>query len=275
MIYMANGAIGGTFGTTLKQKGIYAYNSDFSDAFGRGTNALASTVFTGGSGNDPYRIRFNTTDNKLYISDVDGVRGNVWTFDRNVLVGTNVLAAFGDVTDPTNNHARVGSQPNTTGSLATGDLKLYTTDQNFGPPYNTILQYNIGAGPIPSTNQPMFLGNISLPGFGVAQGAQVTDFFVGPDGKFYGCCRRLNFSNPGVSVYDSTGTNLIWDSISIVGGALNAGPDLLADLQSISVSPDNKFMAVIFTSSAISVLKLTNGAGCFCYLLGAKPAQHC
>ena len=258
MIYMANGQLGGLFGTTLKQKGIYAYNADFSDAFGQGTNALAK-VFTGGNGNDPYRIRFNTTDNKLYISDVDGVRGNVWTFDRNVLIGTNVLAAFGDVTDPTNNHARVGSQPNTTGSLATGDLKLYTTDQNFGPPYNTILQYNIGAGPIPSTNQPIVLGNISLPGFGVAQGAQVTDLFVGPDGKFYGCCRRLNFSNPGVSVYDNTGTNLLWDSISIVGGAPNAGPDLLADLQSISVSPDNKFMAVIYTSSAISVLKLTNG----------------
>ena len=256
MVYMANGQIGGA-GTTNKQKGIYIYNADISDAFNIGTNARAK-VFTGGNGNDPYRIRFGS-DDKLYIADDDGTRGTVWAFDRDALIGTNVLANFGDYPTTSTNHGRVGSQPCTTGSLATSNLVLYTTDQSYGPPFNSILQYNIGAGPIPATNLPTVLGNISLPGFGVVQGAQVTDLFQGPDGKFYGCCRRLNFSNPGVSVYDSTGTNLLWDSISIVGGSINAGPDLLADLQSISVSPDNKYMAVNYTDSHISVLKLTNG----------------
>lgn len=253
LVYAANSTPGGT-GAATKGRGIYAFNADLSDAFGRGTNASAA-VFSSASSSSPYRLGLGP-DGSLYIGDFSTAAATVWGFDGDVLVGTNVLGIIGQTAGlAAGYHGDISGAPCVTGSLATGDLVLYTADASLPPLYNSIKQYLIGGGPVPWSNAPNQLGCIGLCGIAELN----TDLALAPDGKLFANINRVNYAAPNLSVFDTDGTTLLWNSITGFGGTQGTGPDVFQDAMSVAVSPDEKYVAVIHTDSHISVARLTNG----------------
>ena len=258
LIYADNSTAGGT-GFAAKSRGIYILNPDTSDAYGR-SNIPSGAVFSSASSSSPYRMGIGP-DNTLYVGDFSTAAATVWQFDPDVIVTntwTNVLAIIGENAGlAAGIHGDISGKPQVTGSLATGNLVLYTDDAALGPVYNSINKYTIGAGPLPYSNAPVQLGNIGIGGVAELN----TDLSLAPDGKFFGVINRNNtaYDVPSVIVFDADGVTKLWDSITGFGFALFTGPDKLLDGRSIAVSPTGKWMAVMHTDNHISVLRLTNG----------------
>ena len=257
LIYALNSTTGGTLPAT-KHRGIYILNADTSDAFGRGTNA-SGAVFSSASASSPYRVSVGP-DDTVYVGDFSTAGATVWRFDAavtNKATWTNVLAIIGQTAAiAAGIHGDISGAPRVTGSLATGDLVLYTADAALGPVYNSINKYVIGAGPLPYSNAPVQLGNCGLGSIAELN----TDLAIGPDGKLFGNLNRnASFTAPNVKVFDTDGITLLWDSLTASGGTLGVGPDLLDDTRTVSVSPDGKYLAVMNSSTTIKVVGLTNG----------------
>ena len=259
LIYGANSTAGGS-GLAAKARGLYIFNADTSDAFGKGATA-SGTVFTNtASSNDPYRVGVGP-DQKVYVGDFSTATATVWQFDPDISTPstwTNVLGIIGETAAvAAGYHGDISSQPCVTGSLATGDLVLYTTDGGLGPLYNAINKYVIGAGPVPWSNAPVQQSCIGLCGIPELN----TDMSLAPDGKLFGLINRANpaFDVASVKVYASDGTTELWNSITGPGGAFFTGPDVCLDSRTISVSPSGRWMAVMHTDNHITVMRLTNG----------------
>jgi len=257
LIYTLNATAGGS-GASAKARGIYIYNADTSDAFGRGATA-SGAVFSSASASSPYRISLGS-DDTVYVGDFSTAAATVWKFDpavSNTGTWTNVLAIIGQTAAiAAGIHGDISGAPRVTGSLAGGNLVLYTADAALGPVYNSINKYVIGSGPLPYSNAPVQLGNTGLGSIAELN----SDMALGADGKVFGNLNRASsFTAPNVKVWDTDGVTLLWDSLAASGGTIGVGPDLLDDTRSISVSPDGKFLATLSTANKISVLKLTNG----------------
>ena len=253
LIYAANATPGGT-GAATKGRGLYVLNADTSDAFGKGTNASA-TVFAA-SASSPYRLGIGP-DNQVYIGDFSTAAATVWGFNADLTAGTNVLAIIGEAAGIAGGiHGDISGAPCAKGSLATGDLVLYTADAALGPLFNSIKEYDILAGPLPYSNAPTQLGCIGLCGIAELN----TDLALAPDGKLFGNINRASsFSAPNLTVFAPDGVTVLWDSLTAAGGTLNVGPDVVDNARSVSVSPDNQWVALIHTDSHISVMRLING----------------
>lgn len=252
-VYADNSTPGNTL-AAAKGRGIYLLNSDLSDALGRGTNA-AGTVFAADA-NSPYRIGLGP-DDLVYVGDFSATGATIWAFDPDFNSSTNqVLAILGDAAVSAGYHGRISGAPCVQGSLATGNLVIYDADGSLGPLYNSIQKYQIGAGPLPWSSAPAHLG-----GIGLSTNVNLnTDLALGADGKLFGNLNRINFAAPNLSVFSSTdGVTILWDSLTAAGGTTNNGPDLLQDARSVSVSPDDAYVALIHSDNHISVLRLTNG----------------
>jgi hypothetical protein len=258
LIYGANSTAGGS-GLAAKARGIYIFNADTSDAYGRGATA-SGAVFNSGSANSPYRLGIGP-DQTVYAGDFSTVAATVWKFDPDVIAPatwTNVLGIIGETAGiAAGYHGDISGAPCVSGSLATGDLVLYTADAALPPLYNAINKYVIGAGPIPYSNAPVQQSCIGLCGIAELN----TDMALAPDGKLFGIINRANtaFDVASVIVYAPDGTTKLWDSITGPGGAYFTGPDVCLDGRSISVSPNGKWMAVMHTDNHITVMRLTNG----------------
>ena len=258
LIYTLNSTAGGS-GLAAKARGIYIFNADTSDAFGRGATA-SGTVFNSGSASSPYRVGIGP-DQTVYVSDFSTVAATVWQFDPDVSTPstwTNVLGIIGENAGiAAGYHGDISGKPCVTGSLTTGNLVLYTADAALPPIYNSINKYVIGAGPVPWSNAPVQQSCIGLCGIPELN----TDMALAPDGKLFGLINRANtaFDVPSVVVYASDGTTKLWDSITGPGGALFTGPDVCLDGRSIDVSPDGRYVAVMHTDNHITVMALTNG----------------
>ncbi len=254
LVYAANSSPGNT-GLATKGRGLYVLKADTSDAFGRGTNASAA-LFTSASANSPYRIGLGP-DNAVYVGDFSTAAATVWAFDPDLNSFTNqILGIVGETAGiAAGYHGDISSAPCVKGSLATGDLVLYTADGGLGPLYNSIKQYVIGAGPVPWSNAPNQLGCIGLCGIAELN----TDLALAKDGRLFANINRVNHAAPNLTVFDTDGVTVLWDSISAAGGALGAGPDLVQDARSVRVSPDDHYVALLHTDNHISVLRLTNG----------------
>ena len=97
------------------------------------------------------------------------------------------------------------------GSLAGGDLVLYTFDSGMGAPadtncikgplttpgsYNNVYVYNIGSGPLPWNKRPDYAYTMGLDGIAGLR----TEGDVGNDGKIYAGFGRGNASNPNLQI---------------------------------------------------------------------------
>ena len=83
----------------------------------------------------------------------------------------------------------------------------------------------------------------------------------GPDGKFYLMQDRSAGNQPGILVFDSTGTSLLYNSLQdskTLLGDPNA-VDILTGAGAMDVSPDGKYLAVLLIDNDIAILPLVNG----------------
>jgi hypothetical protein len=275
--------------TNARGIGIYALNADGSDSYlNKGTNASFSSVFTGGTGSSfsaPKRLSVNPSDNTVDVADSSwtgsfgtaGTSAAVYKLDPDLGTSTVVLGPPGYTPSQLGTSSHGPPQGCfTTGSIAAGNLEVWTavpdwpvpngtpvlgTDGN-GPTapgnYNCVFRYDIGAGPLPWTNKPVMAANVCLPGFN--QIAQQMDVSIATayTNNVYAICQRLNYSDGTVQVFENDNGNILYDSLH------NDGTDIFqtdggnAPYGGIRVSPDGKYLATIKVNNVICVVNLDN-----------------
>jgi hypothetical protein len=277
-VYVANSASGSTTaGPRAVGDGIYVLNSDGTDALGQGNSALNGglTFFsTGGdAANTPWHIEVGQ-DGRLYISDFSTNTGSIYVTDANVSTGSgaNVLQGQGVPSRPTAStiHGRLGSSPLAFGSLEQGNLVLYALEGDIsssaaGTFKNGLRRWDVGAGPLPSSANPV---NLSGSGLLLDIAGVNVDLERGPDGKFYLLQNRSAGNEPGIVVIDpnvdadANGLyDLVFNSLTATR-ALTGDPsstDILFQSRSVKISPDGRFMAIVRDDSKTWIIPLING----------------
>jgi hypothetical protein len=303
-MYVANSGPGGTaFGApTFKGQGLYALNIDQSDALGYGTNAQATALFAPGgqaSPGGPWQLRVNA-DGTVLVGDDSPANSGLWQFSTDLLSHIQVLAGVGDAASvPAGIHGRQFGTPLMTGSLAAGNLVLYTGDDTLGVPsdtncikgpltspgsYNCVFQYNIGAGPLPWNKRPDYGYTMGLDGIATLR----TDIELGKDGKIICGFGRANGSNPDLQILrpftttNGPGDNVDaiefkardvtnWVYTSGVTPPFNSPPPsgdpwngvnaggAVGTYAGVRVSPDGLFLASVDINCGITIANLTNG----------------
>jgi len=300
-IYAANSA-GGTLGD-----GIYLYNADFSNPFGAATNLRTAgyDFVTPGAGT-PFHLSV-APDDKLYIGDWSDAAGNLLATDPDVTTFEYILQQLSGIAalpvGSNNIHGSVQAVA-VTGSTNTGDLKVFTVDEDYAQDpaattlnqWNSLWEYDIGAGPLPWTNAPKLL---LVPSINTL--SQNDDVATGPSGYLYFNQRRANASlttwspslfvvdtnnyvdptnytviyNPALTNWSGFQSNIynhangslafsggwIWESqTATYVGSGGTAIDRFADCNGISVSPDGQFIAgITFAANTIVIAPLSNG----------------
>ncbi len=271
----ATGGTTGGFPTPVRSltEGIFLLNPDLTDAVGQGdTGRTAGIDFGTGGASSPFRIALDESG-ALYISDWADATGTVYRTDANVTTGGNLLAGQGSPSpiapSAALNHGSVGGLA-LTGSLAGGNLTLYTVDEDLSPDgtanqLNSAWRYDINAGPTPYTQNPTQLARDLLIGT-LSTGGIYVDLARGKDGKIYLSQTRADGNEPGVFVTSSDGTTPIYNSLAdsqargIDGNpALDGIQDVLRQTRGIDVSPDGRFLAVQATNSDVMIVPLLAG----------------
>lgn len=210
-----NAAIGANFGrlcvgngaTGAKAQGLYLLNSDQTLAKGPVT---ASAWASSGAGNAPWRVRANN-DGSFLVSDFSTPNATIYQFTPD-LSNSNLVFLLGQNMGPTLGvHGDFFGCGIMKGSLAQGNLRLYTFDSGMGTPadtncikgpltsegsYNCVFIYNIGSGPLPWNKRPDYAYTYGLDGIAELR----TEGDVGNDGKIYCGFGRANASNPNLQI---------------------------------------------------------------------------
>ena len=241
-------------------RGIYILNADTSDALGRGTNVSMPAASWGSSTTyAPYKC-FVGPDDKLYVGDSSGLNSGsttagepVWMIDPDVTVSNRLFVSGSSATN--NNAGPCNSTPFVTGSLATGDLVLYSMLWNYASPpgtFNNVFKYSIGGGPVPWSNAPIVLGNAGSSSLN----GQDEDLYLAPDGKLFVSQNKTSATGGNVSlrVFAADGVTQLWDSSSAGGGV-----DPFVDILGVAVSPDDAFVAASVRAGNFLLARLTNG----------------
>ncbi len=262
-IYVGVGAPGTTAGRTVGD-GIYVLNADQTDAVGQGDTPRTGGMNGGvgfdalaASGESPGRL-FVGPDDNLYICDWSDANGGLCVTDANVATNaaaTNVLFGLGGPTAVTNIHGSVSSVY-VEGSLAGGNLTVYTQDEDLGS-RNGVYAYNIGSGPLPYTSPESLVFNYGL-------AAQLTKITRGPNGYWYCSNRRAdNASSSGLFVYSADGQTQLWASLGAwrtFTGNSSAFDILFGECRGFDVSPDGKYLASFRgNTNSVSIVPLENG----------------
>ena len=198
------GRVYGASATATNTAGIYVYNADLSSPFGVATSQRTAGYdwITGANfGARPLHLAVATND-QVFICDWSDASGNLIVTDPDVSSYSYVLKQLtGTAAVPVgsaNNHGSVQSVA-VSGSLADGNLKIYTVDEDYqtDPTTTSLTQlnglwfYNIGAGPLPWSNAPTLL---AVPSIGSL--SQNNDVARGLNGFLYYNQRRANASGP-------------------------------------------------------------------------------
>jgi hypothetical protein len=256
-IYIANSAAGAANGRNVGD-GLYVINADQTDCVGQGDAPLNAGVNYGtGGASAPWKLGVGP-DDLVYVNDFSTAAATTWLYDPDLsTVGLAGISATNQVFEGigenvnTTVHTDCASTPVVRGSLKSSNLVIYQIDGSISP-WNSIVRYDIGAGPLPWNTPPnAILGNAGIPS--VAD--LTTDLDIGPDGKFYTCINRSAGTDvPSVKVFDTDGTTLLWDSMT-AGGT----PDVLRQIRAIMISPDGKYLAGVHDDNHVSILPLVNG----------------
>lgn len=289
-VYVSHSAVSGG-----KGRGIYCLNSDLTEALGHGTTASGTGAFIG-STSSPWRIRV-APDNTLLVSDFANANANIWQFSPN-LTSSNIMLAGIGVNSPV--HGAFFGTPKITGSLATGDLVLWTADDNMAVPsasqapslvlgpgtsrgsFNCLYRYNIGSGPLPWNHPPDYAYTVGLDGIA----GLTPEVDIGKDGKIIAGFERFNLSNPNVQELDSTGSTLLWTSWQDTAGASDPWSGLVNGFNTpsnpaddgsyagVRVSPDGVYLASVAVDNDITIANLTNGVPDDTTLFGILNASN-
>jgi hypothetical protein len=267
-VYIANSAAGTT--TTVIRNvgdGLYALNADQSDAFGYGDTAMDPGNYFdafGASANSPFKL-YAATNGEVYVADFSDANSNVYRENPDLTVppgGVQVFTIVGGAPTlpPGQNHGSAMSVY-VEGSLAGGDLVVYTVDEDYRTtPSGTddrssLWRYSINSGPLPSSVTPIRV-NQSLVTVPVA----VADVNRGKDGKWYLSQNRVAGNEAGIIVLDPAGVTL-FDSLSATRSLLGnpTAVDIFRNVQATAISPDQKWLAAMLNNSDVVVVPLING----------------
>jgi hypothetical protein len=261
--YISNSAAGATVAPGIRNvgDGIYALRADGSDAFGYGdTAANPGGVFVA-SASTPWR-NYVGPDGQLYVADFTDTNGNVYVMNQNLTTAAPTLNGIGGPsTVPATQKHGSANAVYVEGSLAEGNLKLYTIDEDLteltgtGSGNNTtklnLWRYDIGAGPLPYAGTPTKLNG---PGTLLINGTD--ELIRGADGKFYlSQLRSAGTDAATVLVLDSNGSTVLFNSFTASGGV----QDILRNAQGMSISEDQKWMALMLNNSDVAVVPMING----------------
>ncbi len=243
--------------------GIYILNADATDAFGiTDPNDMSAARTAGldfsGSDSSPFRLSVGK-DDTLYISDASDIHGGIYHTDADVSTGGNLLAGLGGVQPIVGqNHGSIISTPLVTGSLAGGDLVLYTIDQDLpGSVPDTgghVWRYDIGASPNYSGSPTLVLdvstlGTVSngsiifhdrnngIHPFSFVQAID-SDITIDPLTQNI----LISQHGRGLLILDPTASTVLFNSIQFnidKGGGL----DIFQNIVSLKISPDGKTIA--------------------------------
>jgi hypothetical protein len=285
--YISQGNATGTLappggpGARATTDGLYAVHADQTDAYGYGDTAQNPNAqdgfpsFSTASSNSPYRIHVSATG-EVYVADFADVNSNVFVVNPDLSASKILLTGIAGTTGSANpdgtslaadmNHGSVVSVA-VTGSLATNDLVIYTLDEDLTSAHVTgnltdsttdkfsVWKYQINGGPLTWSTMPTKVADHLSP----PNGNTFTDMDRGPDGKIY-LSVNPNGANPSPTrlvVTDPAGTK-IFDSLT-ASQALGNATDIIANLNQIAVSPDQKWLAGMLNFSDVLVLPLVNG----------------
>jgi len=214
-----NATIGANFGqlcvgyasdtntTVLKGRGLYLMNSDQSLVKG----PVAADFYAGSGASGPWRIRAND-DGSFLVCDFSTANASLLQYSPDLSSSNLVLDIVGQTPAVLAGvHGDFFGTPVMKGSLAEGNLELYTFDSGMGAPadtncikgpltfqgsYNCVFKYNIGAGPLPWNKRPDYAYTMGLDGIAELR----TEGDVGDDGKVYCGFGRANASNPNLQI---------------------------------------------------------------------------
>ncbi|HVM49458.1 MAG TPA: hypothetical protein VMU04_15625, partial [Candidatus Acidoferrum sp.] len=288
-IYVVN-ASAGTFVRHV-DRGLYVINADFSDTLGYGNTGSPPQANFPSSGSQwwgssttysPWRA-YVGPDDTVYVGDSAGMNSAtsttagepVWMMDPDLTTPIEMFT-YGTAANSVN-AGGAQSKPFVTGSLGQNNLVLTCFMWNYQAPggqYPSLLQYNIGGGPIDSstvwTAVPTVLVANPWAGVGNFDGL-ACDLYLNPtNGYIYATAPRSNAGgqaqgNTDLLVYDSTG-NLLWASSAPgQGGVGTYGTNdcfiaQTINLAGVAISPDGQYLAAGNSAAANFVLvKLTNG----------------
>ncbi len=258
-VYLVNGGTG-----------VFLLNSDLS-------GVRTNTVVTGGvawgqggtsTGTSPYRLAINA-DDYLTVGDASINGSAVWRIDPNFTTNELFLGPVGsNAGSNAMVHGTIESRPLLLGTTNGGNAVLMDVDGEIpvAPP-NSLMIYDIGSGPVPWTNAPIFgpVIGVGVDSLGLS-GNEYPGLTQGPDGKIYASTYRNNLSNPLIQIYDSTGTNQIWNSWIPTGTTSPTGDyflqtvsGLLQGIVDSAPSPDGAYLVGASIDNWFVITPLTNG----------------
>lgn len=210
-----NPTIGANFGQLCvgnstpgsKDRGLYLLNADQTLV----TGPVATAFYAAGGANGPWRIRAND-DGTYLVCDWSTANACLLQYSPDLSSSNLVLAIIGQTPAMLAGiHADLFGCAIMKGSLAQGNLELYTFDSGLGAPadtncikgpltfqgsFNCVFKYNIGAGPLPWNKRPDYAYTMGLDGIAGLR----TEGDVGKDGKVYCAFGRANASNPNLQI---------------------------------------------------------------------------
>lgn len=265
-VYVANSAAG------AKGDGLFGFSADLFDILGQGATAkTAGLNFATGTSSSPYRPKVGRDDDKVYVTDWSDGTGNLYRFMPDLSAdpqGSYVLkplegsAAIPLVSDTANNNHGSVAAVEVLGTLAGGDMKIFTVDEDLqtdptatgATEMNSLWRYDVNGGPLPWTNLP----DAKLLTPAIAFTSQTMDLSYSPaTGYFYVAQRRDNGGEPSVYVVDQDG-NTLYNSRQASLDLGNTG-DYLTALQGVTVSEDGKYLAAIANNNVVTIVPMVNG----------------
>jgi parallel beta-helix repeat protein len=274
-VYVANT----TTNNNGKGDGLFIFGSDLSDTFGQGNVPRTGgiTNFIVGGTSSPYRIKVGHDDDMLYVCDWSDASGNLYVVDPDITSSASTryvlkqIVGTASIPVGSNNvHGSVAAVE-VTGSLAAGNLKVFTIDEDYqtdpsiplsggqGYEENSLWEYDIGSGPLPWSNAP----NAKLLTPTINFVSQTMNLGRGTNGYFYVANNRSSGNEAGIFVVDSSGNLLFNSRTESIAEGFTA--DVLKDICAAAVSQDGKYLATLGfggssgNANVVTIVPLTNG----------------
>jgi hypothetical protein len=286
-VYVSHGSAGtDTLRTTTMGKGIFAIYPDGTDRFGYGNTAMPTGMtYSASTTMSCYRVAIGP-DDMIYLADCSSGPNN-GTAANNVgnvyMITPDLKTAVGLF--PTNaTPATIGQYVdafalNVKGSYAQGTLDLYTLEWDRAP-YQNVWRYHFydinnpgtpltlpldanntfpdsfaASGSCPDIygygqNNPNTFVNAGISSFNGVK----SDYYMGPDGRFYTVEPRANPTQQSLAMFESetNGACLLYDDSDAVpkdGNGQFTTQTVWWGANSVTVSDDNQFLAVGISSS--------------------------
>jgi hypothetical protein len=224
-----------TTSTNTKPVGLYLLNADQTYVKG----PVGNGFYSGSGGVGPYRVRAND-DGTVLVCDFSTANASLVQYSPDLSSSNLVLGIIGQTAAAAAGiHGDLFGCGILKGSLAAGNLVLYTFDSGMPTPsdtncikgpitgpgsFNCVFRYNIGSGPLPWNKRPDYAYTYGLDGIADLR----TEGDIGKDGKIFCAFGRANASNPNLQILRPPLT-----TNGITGDAVNA------DIQNAARSATN------------------------------------